>query len=157
MPFLYTGVWFSTKLSYHRNVSLAVYLPISYFSFYQKTNFLLYKQARLLLLLFIFSVDFSIDLHCKTIILPFTAMISLLVISFSDIMKQIRTYRIRTHPQMLLHVRYLWMIQKFVWFWVFTWRSVTKILRFQEPSPTTTSPVRIPLILFFFNFNFFDK
>ena len=28
-----------------------------------------------------------------------------------------------------------------------TWRSVTKMLRFHDPSPTTTSPVRIPLIL----------
>ena len=38
MPFLSRGVWFSPKLSYHRIISLAVYLPIFYFSFYQKTN-----------------------------------------------------------------------------------------------------------------------
>ena len=37
MPFLCRGVPFSTKLSYHRNVSLAVYSPIFYVSFCQKT------------------------------------------------------------------------------------------------------------------------
>ena len=36
MPFLCRGVWFSPKLSYHRIISWAVYLPIFYFSFCQK-------------------------------------------------------------------------------------------------------------------------
>ena len=44
--FLCRGVWFSPKLSYHRNVSLIVYLPIVYFSFYQKTNFPLYNTIK---------------------------------------------------------------------------------------------------------------
>ena len=39
---------FLTKISYNRNVSLAVYLPIFYFSFCQKTNLHLYKWSRLL-------------------------------------------------------------------------------------------------------------
>ena len=42
MPFLCRDPFF-IKISYHRNVSLAVYLPIFYFSFCQKTNFNLYK------------------------------------------------------------------------------------------------------------------
>ena len=50
MPFLCRGDWFSPKLSYHRIVSLALYLPIFYFSFYQKTNLHLYKGARLTLI-----------------------------------------------------------------------------------------------------------
>ena len=37
-PFLCRGVWISPKWSYHRIVSLAVYLPIFYLSFYQQTN-----------------------------------------------------------------------------------------------------------------------
>ena len=37
MPFLCRRVWFSPKLPHHRNVSLAVYLPIFYFLFDQKT------------------------------------------------------------------------------------------------------------------------
>ena len=49
---------FLPKLSYHRNVSLAGYLPILYFSFSQKTNLHLYKGARLTLLLFTFLVGF---------------------------------------------------------------------------------------------------
>ena len=48
----------SPKLSYHRIVSLALYLPILYFSFYRKKNLHLYKGARLTLLLFSFSIDF---------------------------------------------------------------------------------------------------
>ena len=38
MPFLYRDLSFLTKFSYHRNLSLAVYLPILFFSFCQKTN-----------------------------------------------------------------------------------------------------------------------
>ena len=37
MPFLFRGVWFSPKQSYHSNISLVVYLPILNFSFCQKT------------------------------------------------------------------------------------------------------------------------
>ena len=44
----YTETLFFTKISYHRNVSLAVYLPIFYFSVYQKTNLHLYKWVRLI-------------------------------------------------------------------------------------------------------------
>ena len=65
MPFLCRGVLFLPKLSYHRNVSLAVYLPIFCLSFYRKTKFYLYKLFRLSLLLFPFSVDFSVDLVSK--------------------------------------------------------------------------------------------
>ena len=43
---------FLPKISYHRNVSLAVYSPILYFSFCQKVNLHLYKGASLALLLF---------------------------------------------------------------------------------------------------------
>ena len=46
MPFLYRG-FFKPKLSYHRNVSLVVYLPHFYFSFCQKTISHLYKHSRL--------------------------------------------------------------------------------------------------------------
>ena len=60
IPFHCRGVWISPKLSFHRNVSLAVNLPNFYFSFYQKTNFHLYKGARLLVLLFAFSVDYKL-------------------------------------------------------------------------------------------------
>ena len=49
--------FFSPKLSYLRNVSLAVYLPIFYISFCQKTNLHLYKWSRLSSLLFTFSKD----------------------------------------------------------------------------------------------------
>ena len=52
IPFLCRGVWFSPKLSHHRNASLAVYLPIFYFSFCQKTNLHVYKWSRLSSLLF---------------------------------------------------------------------------------------------------------
>ena len=38
---------FLPKLSHHRNVSLALYLPILYFLFCQKTNLHLYKPSRL--------------------------------------------------------------------------------------------------------------
>ena len=38
-----------TKISYHRNVSLAVYLPILYFSFCQKTNLHLYERAAIVI------------------------------------------------------------------------------------------------------------
>ena len=75
MPFLCRGVWFSPKLSYHRIVSLALYLPIFNFSFYQKTNFHLYKGARLTLLLFTISVDYIV------VLLLFHTMLSLLVFS----------------------------------------------------------------------------
>ena len=54
---------FFTKISYHRNVSLAVYLPIFYFSFCQKTNLHLYEQARLSSLLFTFFRRFSIKMY----------------------------------------------------------------------------------------------
>ena len=37
MPFLCRGVWFLPKLSYHRNVSLTVYLPICQFFFLSKS------------------------------------------------------------------------------------------------------------------------
>ena len=37
MPFLCSSIWFSPKLSYHRIISLAVFLPMLSFSFYQKT------------------------------------------------------------------------------------------------------------------------
>ena len=44
MPFLCRDPFF-TKISYHRNVSLAVYLPIFYFSFRQKNKFVfVYKS-----------------------------------------------------------------------------------------------------------------
>ena len=33
------GVWFSPKLSFHRNISMDVYLPIFNFSFYRKNKF----------------------------------------------------------------------------------------------------------------------
>ena len=52
MPFLTRGVLFSPKLSQYRITSLAVYLPIFYFSFYQKTNLYFYKQTRLSLFTF---------------------------------------------------------------------------------------------------------
>ena len=58
MPFLCRGVCFLPKLSYHRIISLAVHLPLFYFSFYQNTNFHLYKWARLPLLLLTFSIAF---------------------------------------------------------------------------------------------------
>ena len=45
MPFLCRDLYFLPKLSYHRNVSLAVYSPILYFSFCQKTNLHSYKQS----------------------------------------------------------------------------------------------------------------
>ena len=54
-PFLCRDPFF-TKITYHRNVSLVVYLPIFYFSFCQK-KLHLYKQARLPSLLFTFSDD----------------------------------------------------------------------------------------------------
>ena len=92
MPLLWRYVGF---LSYHRKVSLAVNLPMFLFSFYQKTDLNLYKWARQHLLLFTFCRQFSDDLHmchkmlfllklhqihCYTLILPFSAMLSLLVI-----------------------------------------------------------------------------
>ena len=57
MPLLCRDPFF-TKISNHRNVSLAVYLSIFYFSFCQKRNLHLYKRARLLSFLFTFSKQF---------------------------------------------------------------------------------------------------
>ena len=54
--------FFSRKLSYHRNESLFVYSPILNFSFFQKTNLLLYKWSRLLSSLFTFFRRFSIEI-----------------------------------------------------------------------------------------------
>ena len=48
----YAETLFFTKISYHSNVRLPVYLPIFYFSFCQKTNLHLIKRARLSLFLF---------------------------------------------------------------------------------------------------------
>ena len=68
MPFLCRGVWFSPKLSYHRTVSLAIYLPIFYFGFCQtKYKILMSNNGNYI--------------HCQTIILPLPAMLSLLVVS----------------------------------------------------------------------------
>ena len=59
MPFLCRGVWFLLNLSYHRNVSWAVYLPNYYFYICQKTNLHLYKRARLSSSLFVMIIKKS--------------------------------------------------------------------------------------------------
>ena len=48
MPFLCSGIWFSPKLSHHRIISLAVFLPRLIIYFYQETNLHLYKWASVL-------------------------------------------------------------------------------------------------------------
>ena len=64
MPFLCRDLSFLPKSSYHENVSLAVYLPIFFFSFCQKTNLHLYKCSRLSLYLFTFFWRFRIKISC---------------------------------------------------------------------------------------------
>ena len=110
MPFLCSGIWFSPKLSYHRIISLAVFLPMLSFSFYQKTyNYnsnvnpaIAAERSRASVLLSpqkSFGVgDPSLKLikatrchisnignyiHCWTFDLPFPAMSSFLVIFLS--------------------------------------------------------------------------
>ena len=60
MPLICRDVGFS---SYHRKVSLAVNLQMFLFSLCQKTNFHLYKWARLPLLFFTFCQQFFNDLY----------------------------------------------------------------------------------------------
>ena len=59
MPFLFRRVWFLPKLSYQRITRLVIYLPIFFFSFYQKINLHFYKRAWLSSSLFtIFTLRF---------------------------------------------------------------------------------------------------
>ena len=62
----YAETLFFTKKSYHRNVSLALYFQIFYFSFCQKTNLHLHKRSRLSSLLFTFFWRFSIRRSCHS-------------------------------------------------------------------------------------------